>query len=117
MVASRKFVISLAAVLAAAALAAGCESMGLEGPKDVFMGKPAPSPDLPEHPKLVMPPQNAGLPVPRAGYEPAMAGPDPARPNTQAANAVPAAAPAADAPKKEGSSGWLGGWFGGSKTQ
>ena len=117
MVASRKFVISLAAVLAAAALAAGCESMGLEGPKDVFMGKPAPSPDLPEHPKLVMPPQNAGLPVPGQGTNrqwPAQTQP---APNTQAANAVPAAAPAADAPKKEGSSGWLGGWFGGSKTQ
>lgn len=32
--------------------------------KEGLLGKPAPEPDLPEHAPLVLPPQNASLPVP-----------------------------------------------------
>lgn len=108
---SRNFVTSLAAVLAAALLAAGCEGIGLGSPvsgtKEVFMGRAAPSPDLPENTKLAVPPQNAPLPVPGQGTNRQWQAQAQSAPGAQAANTAPAAAE----PKKEASSGWFGGWF------
>ncbi len=76
MLASRKFFSSLAAVLALGAFAAGCDGgvdLEVNAPllnaaglnvKEALLGKKAPSPNLPDRAPLVLPPQNAPLPVP-----------------------------------------------------
>jgi len=113
MIASRTSLSGLAAAFVLSALAAGCSDggMGLSGAKHALLGKPAPTPDLPERPKLVMPPSNSALPVPGQGV--------PASPQwttaTQGQNPQTAAAAPAAAPKQE-DRGWFSGIFG-SKTQ
>ncbi|MGA7326588.1 MAG: hypothetical protein WBX25_19405 [Rhodomicrobium sp.] len=63
MLASRRSFGGVAAVLVIGALAAGCG--GVDVPmKETFLGKAAPVPDLPERPKLVIPPANSSLPPP-----------------------------------------------------
>lgn len=66
---TRKSASGVVAAIVLGALGAGCESMGLDnlpstGLTETFAGKRAPEPNLEEHPPLVMPPQNAVLPVP-----------------------------------------------------
>jgi hypothetical protein len=67
---TRKYVSGVVAAIALGAVAAGCESAGLgvsmpnTGITETFVGKPAPEPNLPERPPLVMPPPNAALPLP-----------------------------------------------------
>jgi hypothetical protein len=60
-----------AAAMALTALVAGCGGVDLgldngagSGVKQALLGKPAPEPNLPERPPLLLPPQNAALPVP-----------------------------------------------------
>jgi hypothetical protein len=116
MFASRKSLRGLAAAAAVAALAAACGETGgfgsFSGAKEVFLGKPTPTPDLPDRPKLVIPQSNAALPVPGQAA--------PARPQwataTQDPNKQPQEAAAA---KPQESSGWFSGLFGSSekKTQ
>jgi hypothetical protein len=113
MTAKRKLVSSLTAVAVLGALAAGCGSVGdsFGGAKEALLGKPAPTPDLPERPKLVMPGPNTALPVPgQAAAAPAQWAPSTQQPNQQAADA---------APKHSESSGWFSGVFGSDdkKTQ
>jgi hypothetical protein len=113
MTATRKLVSSLMAVAALCALVAGCGSAGdsFSGAKEALLGTPAPTPDLPERPKLVMPPANAPLPVPgQAASAPAQWAPSAQQPNQQAADA---------AAKPRESSGWFSGLFGSDdkKTQ
>ncbi len=117
MSAMRKLFLSLAAAITLGALAAGCESVSdigspFGGAKSALLGKAAPTPDLPDRPKLVIPPPNAALPVPGQAV-PAQAQWVPSAQqatNDQAANA---------APKQDDSSGWFSGLFGSSekKTQ
>lgn len=99
MIASRKFISGLAAALVLGVLTGGCDS-GL-GVKEVFLGKPAPSPNLRENGKLIMPPPNAPLPPPGQGM------------NRQWPVSTEGQQQAADAaPKKDESSGWFSGIFG-----
>ncbi len=104
----RKPFLSLTAAIALGALAAGCGSVSdiaapLAGTKEALLGRPAPTPDLPEKPKLVMPPPNAPLPVPGQATPAQQWAPSAQQTNNQAADA---------APKKDDSSGWLSGVFG-----
>jgi hypothetical protein len=114
MVASRKSLIGLAAAAALGALAGGCGETGgfgsFSGAKEVFLGKPTPTPDLPDRPKLVMPSSNAALPVPGQAA--------PARPQVAAAAQDSDKQPQQTAATQE-SSGWFSGLFGSSekKTQ
>ncbi len=112
MSATRKLFLGLAAAGAFGALASGCgsvsDSVGITGAKEALLGRPAPAPDLPDRPKLVMPPPNAALPVPgQAAPAQMQAAASAQQPNKQAADA---------APKQDSSSSWLSGLFG-SKTQ
>jgi hypothetical protein len=116
MFASCKSLRGLAAAAFLAALAAGCGETGgfgsFSGTKEIFLGKPTATPDLPDRPKLVMPPSNNALPVPGQAA--------PARPQwatgTQDPNKQPQETAAA---KPAESSGWFSGLFGSSekKTQ
>jgi hypothetical protein len=106
MPASRKLFSSLAAIVTLGALTACDVSEPFTGAKDTLLGKPAPSPDLPENAKLYIPPRNAPLPPPGQGT------------NRQ----WPAAADgpqqqAAAAPPKKDDSGWFSGIFGSSDKQ
>lgn len=108
-----KLVASFFAVAAAGALASGCGSVGdsFGGAKEALLGKPVPTPDLPERPKLVMPAPNGALPVPgQAAAAPAQWAPSTQQANQQAADA---------APKRSESSGWFSGLWGSDdkKTQ
>jgi hypothetical protein len=111
---SRESLLGLAAAAALSALIGGCGETGgfgsFSGAKALLVGKPAQSPDLPERPKLVMPPSNAALPVPGQAA--------PARPQMAAAAQGPNKQPQENAAKQE-SSGWFSGLFGSSekKTQ
>lgn len=113
MFASRNSLAGLAAALAFGALTAGCSGgtdLGLSGAKEALVGKPVPSPDLPDRPALVIPPKNAALPVPG-----------------QPAQTAAAWRPATEQPEKQASqdnsksgSSWYSGLFGSSdvkKTQ
>ncbi|MGO9173312.1 MAG: hypothetical protein ACLP7P_15310 [Rhodomicrobium sp.] len=122
MFATRKLLSGLAAALALGALAAGCDSsmFGMSSPvvgaKEVLLGKAAPSPDLPDRPKLVMPPPDAALPAPGQPTQASMA--RQWAPTTEAPKKETQAQDTA--PKKEESSGWFSGLFGSSdakKTQ
>jgi len=95
MFASRRLFSGLAATLMASTLAACGIAEPLTGAKEVFLGRPARSPDLPENPKLYIPPANAPLPVPGQGTN----------------RRWPAADAADSAPKKD-DSGWFSGIFG-----
>jgi hypothetical protein len=114
MFASRKLLLGLVAAAALGALTAGCGETGgfgsFSGAKEVFLGKSTPTPDLPDRPKLVMPPTNTALPVPGQAA--------PARPQWTAAAQDPNKPPQEAAAKPE-SSGWFSGLFGSSekKTQ
>jgi hypothetical protein len=111
MVASRKSLLGLAAAAALGVLAAGCGETGgfgsFSGAKEVFLGKPTPTPELPDRPKLVMPPSNAALPVPGQAA--------PARPQWTAAAQDPNKQPQEAAAKPAESSGWFSGLFGSSE--
>jgi hypothetical protein len=109
----------LAAALAFGAFTAGCDGgsdLGIgkpfTGAKEALLGAPAPTPNLPERPGLVMPPPNAPLPVPgQASQTAAQWRPVADQPNQQASQ---------DANAKSGSSSWYSGIFGSSdekKTQ
>ncbi len=116
MVASRRTYSGLAAALALGALAAGCGDSGsfidspFTGAKQTLLGKPAPTPDLPDRPKLVMPPANSALPVPGEAA--------PARPQWATATQDPnkPASPVTAVAEKPNDQGWFSGIFG-SKTQ
>lgn len=113
MSAMRKRVLNLAAATALGALVAGCGSVGdigLSAPlKETVLGKAAPSPDLPERPKLVIPAANAPLPVPgqAAPAQTQLAAPA-QQPNNQTAAAAPA---------QDNSSGWFSGLFGSGEAK
>jgi hypothetical protein len=115
MVASRKSLLGLAAAVAFGALAAGCGETGgfgsFSGAKEVFLGKPTATPELPDRPKLVMPPSNAALPVPGQAA--------PARPQWTAAAQDPnkPQQPQETAAAKQESSGWFSGLFGSSEKK
>jgi len=115
MSAMRKPFLSLAAAISLGALAAGCGSVSdigapFTGTKEALLGKPAPTPDLPERPKLVIPPPNAPLPVPGQGA-PAQTqwAPAPQQTNNQAADAAPR--------QNDSSGGWLSGLFGSGEAK
>ncbi len=113
MSAMRKPVLSLAAVIALGALAAGCGSVSDIGEsvpfKQSLLGKPAPSPDLPDRPKLVMPPPNVPLPVPGQAA--------PAQTQWAASAQQPNSQTAAAAPAQDNSSGWFSGLFGSGEAK
>ena len=115
MTATRKLV-SIAALAALVALTAGCGSVSdlgspFTGAKQALLGKPQPTPDLPDRPKLAMPAPNAPLPVPGQAAPAQTQLAAPAQPPNQQAVAA--------APKSSESSGWLSGLFGSDekKTQ
>jgi hypothetical protein len=113
MIASRKIMSGLTVAFALGALAAGCGDIGFgSGAKEALLGKPMPTPDIADRPKLAMPPANAALPVPGQAL--------PARPawatGTQDPNKQASAAPAETAAAKTEDKGWFSGLFG-SKTQ
>jgi hypothetical protein len=58
-----RMIFKTAAVCSVLVLAAGCSDVGTSF-KQTFTGKPTPTPDMPERPKLAMPPSTAQLPVP-----------------------------------------------------
>jgi hypothetical protein len=65
MSASCKFFAGLAAALACGVLTScGSTDLGFSGAKETLVGKPTPTPNLPDRPALVIPPPNAPLPVP-----------------------------------------------------
>lgn len=78
--------------------------MGFTGTKEALLGKPAPTPDLPERPKLVMPPPNAALPVPGQAAPAQAWAPAPQQTNNQVADAAPK--------QNDSSGGWFSGLFG-----
>jgi len=114
MVASRKSLLGLAAAGALSVLATGCGETGgfgsFSGAKGIFLGRPTPTPDLPDRPKLAMPAPNSPLPVPGQAA--------PAQPQWTTASQDPNRQPQQTAAKEE-SSGWFSGLFGSSekKTQ
>jgi hypothetical protein len=62
-----KTVSGVAAVIALGALLAACAGSDLgvgSAVKELVVGKPAPEPDIPDRPRLSMPPPNAALPPP-----------------------------------------------------
>ncbi|MGO8953445.1 MAG: hypothetical protein ACLPWS_18420 [Rhodomicrobium sp.] len=121
MFATRKLLSGLAATLALGALAAGCDSSmfgsssPVSGAKEVLLGRAAPSPDLPERPKLVIPPPNAPLPEP--GQSTAVSMARQWAPTTEAPKKEAQAQAQDAAPKKEESSGWFSGLFGSSEMK
>ncbi len=80
---SHKSLKGLAAALTFGALLAACGGVDMDvnapilnaaglNVKEALMGKPVPSPNLPERPPLVLPPPNAALPVPGQGTQTAI---------------------------------------------
>ena len=76
MLASRNFFLNLALCSALSLLTSACGGTDL-GIKDAFVGKPMPTPDLPDRPGLVMPPANAPLPAPKIMSGPSRKMPSP----------------------------------------
>jgi len=114
MPATRKLCLSLAAAVALGALAAGCGSVSdigtpFTGAKEALLGKPMPTPDLPERPKLVIPPSSAALPVPGQAA--------PAQTQWAAAAEQANKQAAAAEPKQDSSSGWFSGLFGSGEAK
>jgi hypothetical protein len=105
MFASKRFVLSVVAAAALGGISAGCEgSLGFTGVKETFLGKPTPTPDLPDRPKLVIPQSANSLPVPGEAA--------PARPQWATGTQEPnKQAQAQEAPAKQESSGWFSGLF------
>jgi len=109
MSASRKLCLSLAACSVACLLTAACTSDIGSSFKGAFVGTPTPTPEMPERPKLAMPPANAPLPVPGQTAQTAAAW----RPQTE----QPQQTAAQDTKSNTSDSSWYSSIFGSSDSK